>query len=124
MARAADLPRRIGLLPSGPTGSVHDVPGVGFGHCALLIDESEPPTGRGVVRTGVSVLHLTGDGFGSPVPAGAAVLNGMGECTGLVTVSEWGRAETPEPGAGSGPVQWVQTPCTSLARCERPGLLR
>jgi D-aminopeptidase len=95
MARASDLPRRIGLLPSGRTGSVHDVPGVGLGHFTLLIDEPEPPIGRGVVRTGVSVLHLDGDGFGSPVPAGAAVLNGMGECTGLVTVSEWGRAETP-----------------------------
>jgi D-aminopeptidase len=95
MARASDLPRRIGLLPSGPTGSVHDVPGVGFGHFTLLIDEPEPPIGRGVVRTGVSVLQVNGDGFGSPVPAGAAVLNGMGECTGLVTVTEWGRAETP-----------------------------
>jgi D-aminopeptidase len=95
MPRASDLPRRIGLLPSGPTGSVHDVPGAGLGHYTLVIDEPEPPLGRGVVRTGVSVLHLAGDGFGSPVPAGAAVLNGMGECTGLITVSEWGRAETP-----------------------------
>ncbi len=95
MPRARDLPRRIGLLPSGPTGSVHDVPGVGLGHFTLRLDEPPPPVGRGVVRTGVSVVHLAGDGFGSPVPAGAAVLNGMGECTGLITVTEWGRAETP-----------------------------
>ena len=95
MPRASDLPRRIGLLPSGATGSVHDVPGVGFGHYTLSLDEAAPPGGRGVVRTGVSVLHLAGDGFGSPVPAGAAVLNGMGEVTGLITVQEWGRAETP-----------------------------
>lgn len=96
MPRAADLPAgSFGLLPSGPTASIHDVPGVGLGHCTLVIDEPAPPYGRGTVRTGVSVLHLDGDWFGSPVPAGGAVLNGMGECTGFVTISEWGRLETP-----------------------------
>lgn len=29
------------------------------------------------------------------MPAGAAVLNGAGECTGLLTIREWGLAETP-----------------------------
>ena len=96
MPRASDLPAgSFGLLPSGPTGSIHDVPGVGLGHTTLVLDEPPPPQGRGVVRTGVSVLHLEGDSFGSPVPAGGAVLNGMGECTGFVTISEWGRLETP-----------------------------
>jgi D-aminopeptidase len=94
--RAADLPAgSFGLLPSGPTGSIHDVPGVGLGHTTLVLDEPPPPQGRGVVRTGVTVLHVAGDFFGSPLPAGGAVLNGMGECTGFVTVSEWGRLETP-----------------------------
>jgi D-aminopeptidase len=65
------------------------------GHTTLLLDEPAPPHGRGVVRTGVTVLHLDGDAFGAPVPAGGAVLNGMGECTGFVTISEWGRLETP-----------------------------
>lgn len=61
----------------------------------MWLDEPDWPDGRGVVRTGVSVLLLAGDSYGSPVPAGAAVLNGMGECTGLTTIREWGRAETP-----------------------------
>ena len=95
MPRAADLGVPIGMLPSGPTASIQDVPGVGLGHATLVLDEPDPPGGRGTVRTGVSVLHVAGDGFGSPVPAGGAVLNGMGECTGFVTVQEWGRAETP-----------------------------
>jgi D-aminopeptidase len=95
MPRAADLGVPFGLLPSGPTASVHDVPGVGLGHATVTLDEPDPPAGRGTVRTGVSVLHVAGDGFGSPVPAGGAVLNGMGELTGLTTVREWGRAETP-----------------------------
>ncbi len=93
--RASDLPLRFGLLPSGPTSSVHDVPGIGLGHAELLLDEPDHPAGRGVVRTGVTVLGVDGDLFGSPVPAGGAVLNGMGECTGLTAVREWGRLETP-----------------------------
>jgi len=33
--------------------------------------------------------------FAEPVPAGTAVLNGAGELTGSIVVSEWGRIETP-----------------------------
>ncbi len=98
-ARFADLQVstgvEVGLLPSGPTRSVHDVPGVGLAHTTAWLDEPDPPSGRGVVRTGVSVLTVVGDLFGAPVPAGGAVLNGAGECTGFVTVSEWGRVDTP-----------------------------
>jgi D-aminopeptidase len=93
--RAADLPVRIGLLPSGPTASVLDVPGVGLGHATVWRDEDPPPTGRGVARTGVTVLDLGGNMFRSPVPAGGAVLTGAGECTGFVSLQEWGLAETP-----------------------------
>jgi D-aminopeptidase len=41
------------------------------------------------------VLDPGGDLFSSPVPAGAAVLSGTGECTGLLTAREWGLVETP-----------------------------
>jgi D-aminopeptidase len=58
-------------------------------------DEPTPPAGRGVARTGVTVIDPGGNMFGSPVPAGGAVLNGAGECTGLVSAAEWGLAETP-----------------------------
>jgi D-aminopeptidase len=93
--RAADLPVRIGLYPSGPTGSVLDVPGVGVGHLTVWRDEPPPPKGRGVARTGVTVLDPGGNLYRSPVPAGGAVLNGAGECTGFLSVQEWGLAETP-----------------------------
>ncbi len=39
--RAADLPVRIGLYPSGPTSSVLDVPGVGVGHATVWRDETD-----------------------------------------------------------------------------------
>jgi len=95
MPRATDLGIRIGSLPSGPTASVLDVPGVGLGHATVWRDEPVPPAGRGVARTGVTVLLPSADTFARPVPAGGSVLNGAGECTGLLTAAEWGLLESP-----------------------------
>ena len=93
--RLADLGVRIGLLPSGPRGSVADVPGVGVGHVTIVRDEPDPPLGRGIARTGVTVLDPGGNAYDAPVPAGGAVLNGAGECTGMLQMREWGCVETP-----------------------------
>ena len=95
MPRARDLGIVIGSLPTGPTNSVLDVPGVGLGHATVFRDEPAPPEGRGLARTGVTCLVLAEDAFTRLVPAGGAVLNGAGECTGFITASEWGSAETP-----------------------------
>ena len=95
MPRARDLGIVIGSLPTGPTNSVLDIPGVGLGHATVFRDEPAPPAGRGVARTGVSCLVLAEDAFTRLVPAGGAVLNGAGECTGFITAAEWGSAETP-----------------------------
>ncbi len=95
MPRCADLDISIGLLPSGPTASIHDVPGVGVGHATVWRDEPDPPDGRGIARTGVTVVHPGGNVFREPVPAGGAVLNGAGECTGFIQTGEWGFIETP-----------------------------
>jgi D-aminopeptidase len=95
MPRARDLGIRIGVLPTGPTNSVLDVAGVGVGHATVHRDEPAPPHGRGVARTGVTALVLAEDAYRRPVPAGGAVLNGAGECTGFLTAQEWGAAETP-----------------------------
>ena len=90
--RVAELGITIGTLPSGPTASVIDVPGVGVGHSTVIYDE---PEGRGIARTGVTVLDPGGDCLNDPVPAGVAVLNGAGELTGRSQIEEWGYAETP-----------------------------
>ncbi|MCI0686386.1 MAG: P1 family peptidase, partial [Sporichthyaceae bacterium] len=95
MPRVHDIGLTIGLLPSGPTRSILDVPGVGLGHATIWRDEPPPPQGRGVARTGVTVLDLGGNMFAEPVPIGGAVLNGAGECTGFITAAEWGLVETP-----------------------------
>ncbi len=93
--RARDLGIKVGILPAGPTASIADVPGFGVGHATVWRDEPPPPDGRGVARTGVTVIDAGGSMFRRPVPAGGAVLNGAGECTGFLSAAEWGLAETP-----------------------------
>jgi D-aminopeptidase len=85
---------RIGALEPGPENAITDVAGVRVGHVTVWRDE---PGGRGIARTGVTAI-APGDPrtlFAEPVPAGAAVLNGAGELTSFVAISEWGLIETP-----------------------------
>jgi D-aminopeptidase len=82
-------------MPSGPTASILDVPGIGVGHATVWRDEPPPPEGRGIARTGVTVVDPGGNMLRSPIPAGGAVLNGAGECTGFIAIGEWGITETP-----------------------------
>ena len=93
--RVADLGITIGRYPTGPTASIIDVPGVGVGHATVIYDEPPPPQGRGIARTGVTVVDPDGDCLADPVPSGVAVLNGAGELTGRSQIEEWGYAETP-----------------------------
>jgi D-aminopeptidase len=82
-------------MPTGPTNSMLDVDGVGVGHTTVWRDEPPPPAGRGVARTGVTVVDPGGNLFAQPVAFGGAVLNGAGECTGFIAGREWGLLETP-----------------------------
>jgi len=70
---------------------------VRVGHATIWRDEPDPPAGRGVARTGVTVIVPADPAtlVAEPVPAGAAVLNGAGELTGSVQIAEWGVIETP-----------------------------
>ena len=97
-ARARDLGIEIGLLPTGRTNAITDVPGVLVGQTTVWRDEPDPPAGRGVARTGVTAIVPGGGPLGAvraPLPAGVAVLNGAGELTSSVQVAEWGLLETP-----------------------------
>jgi len=122
MPRVTDLGITIGLLPPGPTGSVLDVPGAGLGHATVWRDEAPPPAGRGIARTGVTVLDPGGDLFAWPVPAGGAVLNGAGECTGLLAAQEWGLAETPVFLTSTMQVGRVYDAACELLICEQPAI--
>ncbi|HWG65286.1 MAG TPA: P1 family peptidase [Streptosporangiaceae bacterium] len=122
MTRAADLGITIGLLPSGPTGSVVDVPGIGVGHATVWRDEPPPPAGRGIARTGVTVLDPGGNVFRMPVPAGGAVLNGAGECTGFLALAEWGLVETPVFLTSTMQVGRVYDAACELLMADDPGI--
>jgi D-aminopeptidase len=122
MTRAADLGIRIGVLPSGPAASITDVPGTGVGHATVWRDEPAPPAGRGIARTGITVLDPGGNLFRSPVPAGGAVLNGAGECTGFLAASEWGLAETPVFLTSTMQVGRVYDAACELLMAEEPGI--
>jgi D-aminopeptidase len=95
MPSIRDLGVTIGTLPPGPTNSLADVTGVGVGHTTIIRNEPPSPDGRGIGRTGVTVISLAEDCYRRPLPAGGAVLNGAGECTGFITAAEWGLLETP-----------------------------
>jgi D-aminopeptidase len=90
--RLRELGLQIGALEAGAANAITDVAGVRVGHVTVWRDE---PGGRGIARTGVTAIVPGDDLFRRPVPAGAAVLNGAGELTGFVAVSEWGVIETP-----------------------------
>jgi D-aminopeptidase len=92
-----ELGVRIGDYEPGPANAITDVRGVAVGHVTVVRDEPAPPAGRGVARTGVTVVvpGPPSSLLGAPVAAGAAVLNGAGEMTGFLQVSEWGILETP-----------------------------
>lgn len=77
----------IGSLPTGPSNTIADVPGVAVGHVTL---------GGGEVQTGVTAVRLhPGHPFRDKLPAAAHVLNGFGKSVGLVQVEELGTIETP-----------------------------
>jgi D-aminopeptidase len=87
--RLRDAGVRIGRLQPGEHDAITDVPGVRVGHVTVWRDEPQ------VARTGVTAIVPGDDLVGSPLRAGAAVLNGAGEMTGFVTASEWRMIETP-----------------------------
>ncbi len=85
-------------------------------------DEPPPPGGRGVARTGVTVIDPGGNLFRSPVPAGGAVLNGAGECTGFIAAGEWGLVETPIFLTSTMQVGRVYDAACELMMAEDPGI--
>lgn len=95
---AAPTPRRrardFGLPLLGATGTLNaitDVPGVEVGYTTIVSGDGPLATGRGPVRTGVTVvLPLGRGGVGRSCPAGWSSFNGNGEMTGTAWLDEAG----------------------------------
>ena len=94
-ARARELGIVVGQYQPGPLNAITDVAGVKIGHVTLIRGEGPLKPGQGPVRTGVTVIIPRDDVWHAKVPAGAFVLNGTGEMTGLAWVAEAGFLEYP-----------------------------
>jgi len=90
-----DLGIKIGRYPPGVQNAITDVPSVKVGHVTLHEGEGGLKAGQGPVRTGVTVIIPRDDVWHHKVPAGAFVLNGTGEMTGLAWIGESGFLEYP-----------------------------
>jgi D-aminopeptidase len=93
--RARDLGIPLGDLPPGPMNAITDVAGVTVGHATVTQGDGKLVPGKGPVRTGVTVVIPRDDVWHKKVPAGAFVLNGTGEMTGLAWIEESGFLEYP-----------------------------
>ena len=90
--------REAGVPFDGTTGAfnaITDVPGVGVGQ--VTVWNGDPASGEPIARTGVTAIVPDDPGtlFARPMAAAPAVLNGAGELTGSIEMSEWGVIETP-----------------------------
>ncbi|ODT44152.1 MAG: hypothetical protein ABS70_06200 [Nitrospira sp. SCN 59-13] len=106
---------KLGQLEPGPLNGITDVPGVKVGQITLMRGEGSLQPGQGPVRTGVTVVVPRDDVWHKKVPAGAFVLNGTGEMTGLAWVTESGFLEYPialtntlnVPRVANGVISWM-----------------
>ncbi len=91
--RARDLGLHFGVHAPGEHNAITDVPGVRVGHVTIWHGHHPQP----VARTGVTAIVPDSpiDLFARPMPAAPAVLNGAGELTGTIEMTEWGVLETP-----------------------------
>jgi D-aminopeptidase len=93
--RARELGIRIGDLEPGRWNAITDVPGVRVGMTTLIEGDGALATGRGPIRTGVTVIIPREDIYADPVFAGYHQLNGAGEMTGIAWIEESGLLQTP-----------------------------
>lgn len=93
--RARDFGIAVGRYQPGPLNAITDVAGVKVGQVTLIKGQGPLKPGEGPVRTGVTVVIPRDDVWHKKVPAGAFVLNGTGEMTGLAWIAESGFLEYP-----------------------------
>ena len=113
--RARDVGLTFGQFPPGPLNAITDVAGVKVGQITLSKGDGPLKPGEGPVRTGVTVVVPRDDVWRKKVPAGAFVLNGTGEMTGLAWVAESGFLEYPialtntlnVPRVANGVISWM-----------------
>ena len=115
--RARDVGIVVGSYAPGLNNAITDVAGVTVGQASIISGDGPLKPGIGPVRTGVTVVIPRDDVWHKKVPAGAFVLNGTGEMTGLAWVTESGFLEYPialtntlnVPRVANGVMTWMIT---------------
>ena len=103
--------RDLGIPFEGTPGrgnAITDVPGVEVGQLTVRPPATVPPERRHWVRTGVTTVFPRGLARLEPVFAGASILNGNGEMTGLAWLAESGEL--------GGPLVMTNTDTVGLVR--------
>jgi D-aminopeptidase len=115
--RARDLGIAIGTLPTGPSNTLIDVPGVRVGHTTLVRGDD--------VRTGVTAIWPhDGNPMTERVYAGISVLNGYGEMTCRSVIEENGLLASPIVLTGTGSVGAALHATTRYLANRYPKLVR
>jgi D-aminopeptidase len=92
--RIRDLGYAPGAIPTGPTNSILDVPGVAISQ--VTVSTSETLEHGSTATKGLTVLHPRGaKNFTTPSYAGRHTFNGNGELTGSGQVADWGFINMP-----------------------------
>ncbi len=86
---------QVGRFSTGAKNSITDVPGVRVGHSTIIEGTGKRKPGTGPVRTGVTAIVPHHNVYMERLIAGAHILNGAGEVSGLIQIQEWGLIETP-----------------------------
>jgi L-aminopeptidase/D-esterase-like protein len=92
LAQSKTRAREFGIPFDGQTGmynAITDVKGVLVGYTTKIEGKGKEQTGKGPIRTGVTVILPKGKS-NEPVPAGWFCLNGDGEMTGTTAIDEYG----------------------------------
>jgi len=94
--RARELGIEIGIMPTGESNSICDIPGLKVGHVTLMQDDGKLTKGKGPIRTGVTAIVPADDiSPDKKFPAALDVINGFGKSVGTVQINELGEIETP-----------------------------
>ncbi len=88
------LGRTIGRFPTGKRNDITDVKGIAVGHKTNIKDIEEKGKKR-YLRTGITAVYPSKDIFRRYMAAGAFVLNGIGEFSGISQINDWGWLTTP-----------------------------
>jgi D-aminopeptidase len=86
---------QFGRFPTGAKNSITDVPEVKVGHSTIIRGSGKLQPGKGPVRTGVTAIIPHDQVYIERLIAGANILHGAGEVSGLIQIQEWGLVETP-----------------------------